>query len=50
MSWPRVYEPVQNFKVVSDRLMFFLEQYNDIMRGANMDLVFFEDAICHLLR
>ena len=47
---PKVYEPVQNFKVVSDRLIFFLEQYNDIMRGANMDLVFFEDAICHLLR
>ena len=47
---PKVYEPVLNFKVVSDRLIFFLEQYNDIMRGANMDLVFFDDAICHLLR
>ena len=47
---PKVYEPVENFKTISDRLNFFLEQYNDIMRGANMDLVFFEDAICHLLR
>ena len=47
---PKVYEPVENFKTISERLIFFLEQYNDIMRGANMDLVFFEDAICHLLR
>ena len=47
---PKVYEPVLNFKTVSDRLTFFLEQYNDIMRGANMDLVFFDDAICHLMK
>ena len=47
---PKVYEPILNFKVVSDRLKFFLEQYNDIMRGSNMDLVFFEDAITHLIK
>jgi dynein heavy chain len=47
---PKVYEPISSFKVVSDRLKFFLEQYNDIMRGSNMDLVFFDDAITHLIK
>ena len=45
-----MYEPVTNFKVVQERLNFFLEQYNEIMRGNNMDLVFFDDAICHLVK
>ena len=47
---PKVYEPILSFKVISDRLNFFLDQYNDIMRGANMDLVFFDDAITHLIK
>lgn len=47
---PKVYEPVISFKTVAERLAFFLEQYNDIMRGSNMDLVFFDDAITHLIK
>ena len=47
---PKIYEPVTSFKVISERLGFFLEQYNDIMRGSGMDLVFFEDAITHLIK
>ena len=47
---PKVYEPASSFKSISERLNFFLEQYNDIMRGSNMDLVFFDDAIVHLIK
>ena len=47
---PKIYEPVENIKTLTERLHFFLEQYNDIMRGSSMDLVFFEDAIGHLVK
>ena len=50
MELPKIYEPVESFKVIEERLKTFLEQYNDILRGANMDLVFFPDAIINLIK
>ena len=47
---PRVYEPLENTNILVDKLKVFLEQYNDILRGANMDIVFFPDAIENIIK
>ena len=50
MDLPRVYEPLEHTSVLVDKLKIFLEQYNEILRGANMDLVFFPDAIENIIK
>ena len=50
MELPKIYEPVETFKSIEERLKVFLEQHNEIMRGSNMDLVFFPDAIINLIK
>ncbi len=50
MELPKIYEPIESFKALEDRLKYFLDQYNDIIRGSDMDLVFFPDAIIHLIK
>ena len=50
MELPKIYEPVESFKPLEERLKVFLEQYNEILRGSNMDLVFFPDAIINLIK
>ena len=47
---PRVYEPLDDTSVLTDKLRGFLDQYNDLLRGANMDLVFFPDAIENIIK
>ena len=50
MELPKIYEPIESLNPLQDRLKTFLDQYNDILRGANMDLVFFPDAISNLIK
>lgn len=47
---PKVYELIPSFEGLEERLQFYLEQYNESIRGAGMDLVFFRDAMIHLMR
>ena len=50
MELPKIYEPIESFKALEERLRYFLDQYNEIIRGSDMDLVFFPDAVIHLIK
>ena len=50
MELPKIYEPIETFRALEERLKYFLDQYNEIIRGSDMDLVFFPDAVIHLIK
>lgn len=47
---PKVYEPVISWDALQMKLINNMKKMNEEIRGSNMDLVFFKDAMIHLLR
>ena len=42
---PKIYEPINSYEQLSERLKMFQAQYNELIRGSQLDLVFFKVLI-----
>ncbi|KAJ8009361.1 hypothetical protein DPEC_G00088090 [Dallia pectoralis] len=47
---PKVYEMVPSFEFLCEKLVMYQSQYNEGVRGGSLDLVFFTDAMTHLIK
>ena len=47
---PKVYELVPGLDFLEAKVREYMSTYNDTIRGANMDLVFFKDALTHMIK
>ncbi|XP_076818600.1 dynein axonemal heavy chain 5-like isoform X2 [Clavelina lepadiformis] len=49
-SAPKIYDPIPSFEFLEEKLASYMEQMNETIRGSKMDLVFFRDAMIHLMK
>ncbi|XP_034008681.1 dynein heavy chain 8, axonemal-like [Trematomus bernacchii] len=47
---PKIYELVPSFEFLSEKLMLYQTLHNEFVRGSSLDLVFFTDAMTHLVK
>ncbi|XP_055849438.1 dynein axonemal heavy chain 8 [Episyrphus balteatus] len=46
---PKIYEEIPSFDFTKTKVLFYMGQFNELVRGFTMDLVFFHDALVHLI-
>ncbi|XP_013102946.2 dynein axonemal heavy chain 8 [Stomoxys calcitrans] len=46
---PKIYEEISSMEQVKDRVTWYMSQFNEYVRGFHMDMVFFHDALVHLI-
>lgn len=49
MEAPKIYEEIPSLEFIVDKVKQFMQQFNEVIRGVNLDLVFFHDCIVHLI-
>ncbi|CAN8203477.1 unnamed protein product [Coccothraustes coccothraustes] len=47
---PKVYEEIPSYEFLCNKLRAYQSQYNENIRGSFLDLVFFKDAMTHLIK
>uniref|UniRef100_A0A8C2VG97 Dynein axonemal heavy chain 8 n=1 Tax=Chinchilla lanigera TaxID=34839 RepID=A0A8C2VG97_CHILA len=47
---PKIYELVPSFEFLAEKLQSYQRQFNEVIRGTSLDLVFFKDAMTHLIK
>ncbi|XP_038654873.1 dynein heavy chain 8, axonemal-like isoform X2 [Scyliorhinus canicula] len=47
---PKVYEMIPSYKFLTEKLQFYQDQHNEGVRSGFFDLVFFKDAMTHLIK
>ncbi|XP_076759064.1 dynein heavy chain 8, axonemal kl-3 [Xylocopa sonorina] len=47
---PKIYEEIPSYEIVIAKVRQNMEQFNEYIRGMHLDLVFFHDALVHLIR
>jgi len=47
---PKIYEPIASYESLNEKLVQYQQQYNEQVKGGKMDLVFFKDAMTHLIK
>nr|XP_031825788.1 dynein heavy chain 8, axonemal [Nomia melanderi] len=47
---PKIYEEIPSYEIVIEKVRQNMEQFNEYIRGIHLDLVFFQDALIHLIR
>ncbi|KGL82064.1 Dynein heavy chain 8, axonemal, partial [Tinamus guttatus] len=47
---PKIYEEIPSFEFLCEKLQMYQRQYNEYIRGSFLDLVFFKDAMTHLVK
>ncbi|KAF6214793.1 hypothetical protein GE061_009536 [Apolygus lucorum] len=46
---PKIYEEVPSWAFLKEKLYFYMDAYNETVKGTKMDMVFFHDAMVHLM-